>query len=218
VKHNKINADVVRYQEMRLDEHGPSARGLDWKSEEAQTLLFEMIVDLIPSSGSILDVGCGLAHLFGFLRSRGFEGQYTGVDLSPRLVETARRQHPDLDIREGDMAQAVPEGEMFDHVVASGIFSARLSSPPDEFESYIHHTLERMWMHARESVIFNMLTSYVDFRSDRLYYGSPEYWVKEAARMSRFFQLRHDSQSYFLTLGIYRSAARSSSKGFPSGT
>src|SRR4051812_22627373 len=60
---------------------------------------------LVPPGRRVLDVGCGRGELLASLRPR--EGH--GVDLSPAMVEHARRDHPGLtfsatpieDLREG---------------------------------------------------------------------------------------------------------------------
>ncbi|QIX26663.1 class I SAM-dependent methyltransferase [Nocardioides sp. JQ2195] len=43
--------------------------------------------------GPVLDVGCGPGQVTAYLRDLGVEA--SGVDLSPRMVEHARRLHPD---------------------------------------------------------------------------------------------------------------------------
>jgi SAM-dependent methyltransferase len=52
--------------------------------------------------GLVLDVGCGPGHVARYLHERGVE--VAGVDLSPRMVEVARRLNPDLRFEPGDMA------------------------------------------------------------------------------------------------------------------
>ncbi|MEJ5868488.1 class I SAM-dependent methyltransferase [Pseudokineococcus sp. 5B2Z-1] len=47
--------------------------------------------------GPVLDVGCGPGHVSAHLAARGLEVR--GVDLSPQMVEHARRAHPHLDFR-----------------------------------------------------------------------------------------------------------------------
>jgi SAM-dependent methyltransferase len=52
---------------------------------------------------SVLDVGCGPGHITAHLAELGLEAR--GVDLSKRMVELARREHPDLRFDEGDMTR-----------------------------------------------------------------------------------------------------------------
>ncbi len=51
--------------------------------------------------GRILDVGCGPGHVGRFLNDRGRET--SGVDLSPAMIDVARRLSPDMAFEVGDM-------------------------------------------------------------------------------------------------------------------
>ncbi len=48
----------------------------------------------VAGLGPVLDVGCGPGHVTAHLSARGLDAR--GVDLSPRMVEHARRQYPAL--------------------------------------------------------------------------------------------------------------------------
>jgi SAM-dependent methyltransferase len=58
--------------------------------------------------GPVWDVGCGPGHVTRYLADRGVEA--VGVDLSARMVEVARRHHPGLAFRRGDLL-ALPAGD-----------------------------------------------------------------------------------------------------------
>jgi hypothetical protein len=56
------------------------------------------ILDAIPASGSLLDVGCANGYLLeciaAWARERGLELSLSGLELNPDLAETARRRLP----------------------------------------------------------------------------------------------------------------------------
>jgi SAM-dependent methyltransferase len=54
------------------------------------------------AQGLVLDVGCGPGHIARYLHERGVE--VVGIDLSPEMVEVARRLNPGLRFEVGDMA------------------------------------------------------------------------------------------------------------------
>ncbi|WP_336921672.1 class I SAM-dependent DNA methyltransferase [Aquipuribacter sp. SD81] len=63
----------------------------------------------VSGLGPVLDAGCGPGHVAAHLAGLGLDVR--AVDLSPRMVEHARRLHPDLDVRvasvtELDLAEA----------------------------------------------------------------------------------------------------------------
>ncbi len=67
---------------------------------------------LIPAGSSVLEIGCGTGELLAALEpSRG-----VGVDISPRMVEQARRNFPALDFRVDDM-EDLQIREKFDYVL-----------------------------------------------------------------------------------------------------
>ncbi|MFC5667263.1 class I SAM-dependent DNA methyltransferase [Kitasatospora misakiensis] len=53
------------------------------------------------AGGTVADLGCGPGHVTGWLGERGAEA--VGVDLSPAMVAVARRDHPGLEFRVGDL-------------------------------------------------------------------------------------------------------------------
>ncbi|GBC69423.1 Ubiquinone/menaquinone biosynthesis C-methyltransferase UbiE [archaeon HR01] len=46
----------------------------------------------VSGVGRILDVGCGTALLYSFLRDIGLDGEYVGVDISAGILEKARHR------------------------------------------------------------------------------------------------------------------------------
>lgn len=79
---------AVSYAERVVD-------GPEW--EEAG---FDLLAELVKGR-TVLDVGCGPGRTTGLLAERGL--QVIGIDLSPGMIEVARRDHPDLDFRVGSM-------------------------------------------------------------------------------------------------------------------
>jgi ubiquinone/menaquinone biosynthesis C-methylase UbiE len=59
----------------------------------------------LAGAGCVVDVGCGPGQIAAYLAARGAEVQ--GVDLSPRMIEVARKLHPGIEFRTGDM-RALP--------------------------------------------------------------------------------------------------------------
>ncbi|MEV7043916.1 class I SAM-dependent methyltransferase [Amycolatopsis sp. NPDC051061] len=65
--------------------------------------------ELVGASGPVADLGCGPGRLTGFLASLGLD--VFGVDLSPGMVDAARRAHPQLRFEVGSLgALALDDG------------------------------------------------------------------------------------------------------------
>ena len=66
---------------------------------------------LVGAGGQVLDAGCGPGRVTALLRSLGLDA--FGIDLSPGMIEVARRDHPELRFEVGSMtALDLPDGEL----------------------------------------------------------------------------------------------------------
>lgn len=64
-----------------------------------------LFADLVRAAGGgpVADVGCGPGHVTRFLHDAGLDA--FGIDLSPAMVEVARRDHPGLRFEVGSMTE-----------------------------------------------------------------------------------------------------------------
>ncbi|HEX6360975.1 class I SAM-dependent methyltransferase [Actinophytocola sp.] len=60
-----------------------------------------LFADMVPSGGPVADVGCGPGHVTARLHDLGIDA--FGIDLSPTMIEVARRAHPALRFEVGSM-------------------------------------------------------------------------------------------------------------------
>ncbi|MET9024748.1 class I SAM-dependent methyltransferase [Nocardia sp. NPDC004168] len=77
-------------------------------------------------SGPIADVGCGPGRITGHLAALG--AQVFGIDLSPRMVELARVEHPQLLFAQGSVEQLPISNEALGGIVA---WYSLIHLPPD---------------------------------------------------------------------------------------
>lgn len=106
-----------------LKSHGNSHLSLNWGSQTSQLKRFERLIDFpIEEDATILDVGCGLGHLFEYLRNRKKQIKYTGYDIIPDMVSEASKLFPEANFTEENILDS-SEDYCYDYVVASGIFT-----------------------------------------------------------------------------------------------
>lgn len=78
----------------------------------------------LPHDASVLDLGCGNGRYLKFLRSRGFEGAYRGVDSCRGLVERAAEVFPSSERVQwevGRLDAVLLQNADYDHVAAWGV-------------------------------------------------------------------------------------------------
>lgn len=74
------------------------------------------LAERLPA-GRVLDIGCGPGHLAEALRASGRD--VVAVDKDPKQVQIASKNHPKLEVREGDVIDLPFEDGRFDLVVTS---------------------------------------------------------------------------------------------------
>jgi SAM-dependent methyltransferase len=70
----------------------------------------------VRNAGLACDMGCGPGHVARYLHERGV--QVCGIDLSPAMVERARRLNPGIDFQQGDMLALDAKDDAFAGIVA----------------------------------------------------------------------------------------------------
>ena len=197
---NDILTRVQEYYDEKLRTHGPTARGVDWKSPESQEMRFAQLAKLIDHDRpfTINDFGCGYGALIDYLESRGFQFQYTGFDISSEMVTQAGELHAGSKFvtDKGDLPEA-------DYTLASGIFNVRLSTAEADWKNYMVDVLDNMNSLSNRGFAFNALTKYSDAEYMRpdLYYADPLFFFDRCkTKYSKFVTLLHDYPLYEFTI------------------
>jgi SAM-dependent methyltransferase len=202
VRRDDLLGAVERYYSGKLEAHGPTPAGVDWNSADSQAMRFEQLLKLCDPAApfSLNDYGCGYGALLTDLRRRGWPVQYRGFDLSPQMVEQARRLHPETPFttREADLTAA-------DYAVASGIFNVRLQASDEDWRQYLEDTLARLDALGRRGFAFNVLSTHSDpaRRRPDLYYADPCALFEHCRRVhSPRVALLHDYPLFEFTLVV----------------
>lgn len=93
--------DRVRAAYDEVAEAWFAARGDELTEQPFDVWFLERVASL-AGEHPVVDVGCGPGHITAFLADTGVS--VTGIDLSPAMVEVARREFPDLDFEVTPMA------------------------------------------------------------------------------------------------------------------
>ena len=184
-----IDALSKHYGEL-VRRHGDSAESAQYADRETQERRMEVLAEIgVAKHSKVLDFGCGTGQLLSFLqRSLGYEGEYVGYDISPEAIELARSTHPAGRFEVRNILEQEAE-EKFDYILVSGVFNNLISDNRAFFEAISR----RLMAQADAGYAFNMLSGFVDYFDDGLYYEDPLHafrFCKE--QLSPLVTLRHD--------------------------
>jgi SAM-dependent methyltransferase len=114
----------------------------------------------IGDEDSILDVGCGVAHLHTYLKNQGWNGKYLGVDPNKKAIDMIDE---DINVMHGTI-EDLPDFMKYDWAIASGVFNLGLK------EEHSFWIIDNMISHANKGIVFNMLQApYPDSQYEAYY-------------------------------------------------
>ena len=197
------NENNVRIYSGLLEKYGCDVRALDWGSQESQQLRFSVLAQVGNLDGaSILDVGCGLGDFLDWAHATGLVITYTGIDLTPAMIELARKRFPRARFEITDLLAYAP-ATAFDYVVESGIFTFRKQ---DAFH-YLKATVSRMFELCSRAVAFNCLSAWAPGQDAGEFYADPLATVDFCRSLTPWVVLRHDYHARDFTIYMYRERA-----------
>jgi len=146
----------------RLENHGLySAQSVGW-TDYLQVSLFDRMMKVLSSIDmekqyTLLDVGCGLGDFIPHLRGAGYSNiSYTGIDILPAMISSARKKYPGFDFRQGDFFMD-DFSDSYDFVICSGALNIIVQKGEEAHYSYVKEFISRMFRLSGIACSFNLL-------------------------------------------------------------
>lgn len=199
---SRPDEQITRFYEDHVRRFGYGYRGLGFGRRSSQERRFAAAAALGSFHGArLLDVGCGFGDLLAWLRARGVQPRYTGLDICTPMIERCRRRFGERDARFviGDALGYEPD-ESYDYVVASGIFGYAARG----MRARVQPTLERLFAMCRLGVAVNFLSRCAPARSPGRLYLHPYDVLQFALTLTPAVRLDHTYMPNDFTLHLYR--------------
>ena len=127
---------------------------------ENSLIRFQKIYEAgIGDDDSVLDVGCGVAHLHTYLKNQGWNGKYLGFDPNKKAIDLIDE---DINAMHGTIKDL--DDTKYDWAICNGTFNLGIS------EDMTFWIIENMVRLANKGIIFNMLHAPYDDDSYEAYY------------------------------------------------
>jgi len=154
-----------------IDEHDKtSVKCVGWLDghENAQTRFKKIYEGGIGDNDSVLDVGCGVAHLYTYLKEQGWNGKYLGFDPNKKAIDLIDEG---VNVIHGTIDDL--DETKYDWAIANGVFNLGLK------ENMTFWIIENMIRLTNKGIIFNML---VEPYEDSQYEAYNPNWVHSKLR------------------------------------
>jgi SAM-dependent methyltransferase len=170
-------AKIIDEYRAAFKRHGDSMESVLWTKGRQKIRFVILTAHILDDGFSILDFGCGLAHLKDYLDERFKTYKYSGADFVPEFIANNRTRHSRASFYEVDTPARVP-GE-FDHVLMSGIFNLCYAENEEENFEFVKRVL-------REAFTKTKVSLAVDFRRDRTNYREPNAYYQSLPALYDF--------------------------------
>lgn len=148
-----------------LGEHGDTPSAVMWpkgRQEERFRALTRYINR--KDSSSLLDFGCGLAHLKPYLNEHYPHCDYSGADILSDFIDIAQKKYTDNQFYLLNSSKDLADN--FDYIVASGVFNIRYFENYNQNRDYIFSTLKDLLSRSNKFLSVNFMTDQVDFQQE----------------------------------------------------
>ncbi|MFW5802439.1 MAG: class I SAM-dependent methyltransferase [Verrucomicrobiota bacterium] len=171
---------IIEHYVHRVAPEKPSFDILDWGSQQEQEQRFQVLKEVLSEENvitpntennlTVLDVGCGLGDLRGFLEQHVDRLHYVGVDIVEAILREARARHGDSHFVLADVFDAPPFPERsFDVVFCSGVFNLKLGNNED----FAVRALPRLFALCSKCLMVNFLHERTTEKYPHCWYFSP---------------------------------------------
>jgi SAM-dependent methyltransferase len=202
---------IVEHYENCLDEHGDNHKGVDWPNEEDVLSRYKVMLDVIREKEepvSLLDFGCGAAHLLNYIQNDKQLNQqitYSGSDISQKFVELSQSKFPNNNFYLFDLLEDTSRVPQFDYIVMNGVFTEKRELSFDEMWQYFQNMMCAIFKMTNKGVAFNVMSKAVDWERDDLFHLPADLLISFLTKeLTRHFVIRNDYGLYEYTVYIYK--------------
>ena len=193
IKRNK------EFYDFRVEVYGKSYKSLNWGSQESQENRFEVLSKIGNlTNARILDFGCGIGDLYEWFLKKDYKINYTGIDISTKMIENASKRFPKAKFIEKNIFND-PLDQKFDYILLSGVFAYT-----NQF--FFQECIGNLYENCNKAIGFNLLSKWEGTQKvdKEEFIKSPENVLTFCKNLTTKIILRHDYHPRDFTVFLYK--------------
>jgi len=195
------NEIVARYM-ARFEQFGVDIRTLNAGRGNKLAIQYEVHASIGDLEGkTVLDIGCGLAGFYEYLRANGISVTYIGYDIVPSFIEINRTRFPEATFELRDISRDGID-HVADYAVMCQVFNHRYRGTSND--GVVRDAIRKSFAAVKSGISLDLRTNHVNFRDPEMHHFSPEELFTFAKSLTSFVSLRHDYLPYDFTLALYK--------------
>lgn len=208
----KAYTKIIEHYENCLEKHGDNHLGVDWPKLDDVDKRYKIMLDIIrlneESNGlvSLLDFGCGTAHLQEYIEKNKYERiLYSGLDISQKFIDVAKKKYPNSSFYCIDIFDPDVEIKNFDYIVMNGVFTEKRELSFDEMWDYFTKMITIIYEKCNRGFAFNVMSKNVDWERNDLFHVSHDLLGNFLCKnITRNYVIRNDYGLYEYTVYVFK--------------
>lgn len=182
---DEITKELTTHFSKTFLRHGATTEGVNWgtktdKIARRYTVFSDFITkNMADKKISVLDVGCGYGALLNYLGNNIENIEYYGIDPCLEMINTAKSTYMkafyniSLEDLHDKKFENIPIPDKFDYVVCNGVFTLKNDMSNIAINKFVNKSIQYCFNLCKKSVLFNMMSTHVDFFNSNLFYKNP---------------------------------------------
>ena len=194
---------IIKDYSEAFEIHGDSPKSVMWPKGR-QKERFNALMRFVPNKDkfSILDYGCGLAHLLDFLEENHKKYDYTGCDIVDDFIQHNLNKYKNSTFFNSHNQKIISK---YDYIVVSGVFNILYTDDEIEHKNIVFETIEMLFKQTNKSLAINFMTDQVDFKSPTAYHQNiVELYEFCYNNISRRLNIDQTYMPYEFTITLFR--------------
>jgi hypothetical protein len=190
-----------------LKNHGETSKGVGWPDGKSQLLRFHKLAQVLSNRTkdqaiTVNDLGSGYGAMYEFFSEQNIPvTHYYGYDINVEMLQAAKKRITADNVTFINNSKLT---NVADYSFVSGTFNVKMTASDVDWEKFVKDTLADMREHSKLGFAFNLLTTFVDWKKDVLYYADPMHYFEYCKKnFSRYVTLLHDYPLYEWTLLVF---------------